>query len=141
MTDTKSLFQRILNRERNKKQRKKPDDREHRLQTACVQWFRYQYPQLAPLLFAVPNGGQRNPKTAARLKEEGVTPGVADLILLHPNSQHGALLIEMKTETGRQQATQKQWQQAVERLGYQYTVCHSIDEFTDTIHEYFSHLL
>ena len=27
------------------------------LQTACVEWFKLQYPKLAPLLFHVPNGG------------------------------------------------------------------------------------
>lgn len=42
--------------------------REHELQVASVRWFRLQYPEYAPLLFAVPNGGARD-------KREGVPQG------------------------------------------------------------------
>ena len=52
-------------------------DIEHRLQVACVRWFRLQHPNV--LIFAIPNGGQRNVVTAKRLKDEGVVAGVADL--------------------------------------------------------------
>lgn len=53
---------------------------EHNLQTACVRWFRYQYPK--DIILAVPNGGSRdNKKEAARLKAEGVLAGVSDLII------------------------------------------------------------
>ena len=65
-------------------------DAEHRLQCACVRWFRYQYPHHASLLFAVPNGGRRDAVTGARLKAEGVVAGVADLLLFVPTKQHGA---------------------------------------------------
>ena len=64
-------------------------DIEHALQCACVHWFRIQYPEYATLIFAVPNGGARNAITGARLKDEGVTAGVADLILLLPHREHG----------------------------------------------------
>ena len=64
--------------------RKPPSDEEHRIQTACVRWFRLKYPHLFARLFAVPNGGRRDGITGARLKEEGVLAGVADLILLVP---------------------------------------------------------
>ena len=57
-------------------------DEEHRLQSACVRWFRYQFPALAHSLFAVPNGGRRDAATGARLKDEGVLAGVSDLVLL-----------------------------------------------------------
>ena len=77
-------------------------DAEHRLQCACVRWFRYQYPHHVSLLFAVPNGGRRDAVTGARLKAEGVVAGVADLLLFVPTKQHHALCIEMKTATGRQ---------------------------------------
>ena len=56
-------------------------DLEHRLQCACVRWFAYQHPELKGTLFAVPNGGQRNALVAAKLKDEGVTAGVADLLV------------------------------------------------------------
>ena len=63
-------------------------DAEHRLQCTCVRWFGYQYPELSALLFAVPNGGRRDPVTGARLKAEGVVAGVSDLILFLPSDKH-----------------------------------------------------
>ena len=38
--------------------RKKSDNKEHRLQSACVRWFRHQYPKLSKVLFAIPNAAR-----------------------------------------------------------------------------------
>ncbi len=117
--------------------RKLPSDEEHRVQVACVRWFRLKYPHLSPRLFAVPNGGRRDGVTGARLKEEGVLAGVADLILLVPNAGYHALLIEMKTPKGRQSESQKAWQQEVCAEGeYKYVVCRSLEEFVREVEEY-----
>ena len=117
--------------------RKRPSSEEHHIQVACVRWFSLQYPQYRGRLFAVPNGGRRDATTAAKLKAEGVVPGVADLILLKSNRQFGALLIEMKTEKGRQRESQKKWQEIITSDGeYKYVVCHSFDEFKKEIEEY-----
>lgn len=109
---------------------------EHILQAACVQWFRLQYRHLAPLLFAVPNGGARSKATAGKLKAEGVVPGVADLLLLFPCMGFHALCIEMKTDKGRQSPTQKEWGNLVTGFGYRYEVCRSFDEFKAIIENY-----
>jgi hypothetical protein len=111
-------------------------NRESDLQSACVQWFRLQYPQLAPLLFAIPNGGYRNNLTAIRLKREGVVSGVADLILLRPNSEYTSLCIEMKTDKGRQTTRQRQWQEAAEANFNKYVICRSFEEFQSVIKDY-----
>lgn len=117
--------------------RKRPADEEHRMQCACVRWFSLQYPALRGRLFAVPNGGRRNPVTAAKLKAEGVVAGVADLILLKSNSKFGALLIEMKTSKGRQRDTQKRWQDTVCMDGeYKYVVCRSLQDFMAEVENY-----
>ena len=116
-------------------------DEEHRIQAACVRWFRYQYPSHRNSLFAVPNGGRRDAATGARLKDEGVLPGVSDLILLKPTPEHHALLIEMKTAKGRQSQSQKDWQQYVERDNYKYVVCHSFDEFRETVTAYMDDII
>ena len=120
---------------------------EHNLQAACVRWFALQYPSLKGLLFAVPNGGNRNPVTAAKLKAEGVVPGVADLILLVSrfvkskddegwyNTIH-ALCIELKTKQGRQSQAQTQWQEKVEGFGYKYIIVRSLDDFINQINDY-----
>ena len=109
---------------------------EHNIQVSCVQWFRYAHSSLSPLLFAVPNGGQRNVIVAAKLKAEGALAGVSDLLLLVPNNDYHALCIEMKSAKGRQTENQKAWQKEVEKQGYKYAVCRSLDEFTNTINNY-----
>lgn len=109
---------------------------ESRIQIACVGWFRMQYPTLAKLLFAVPNGGARRPLEGKIMKMEGTTAGVADLLLLYPSRGYHALCIEMKTATGRQQPTQREWQGAVEKHGYKYVICRSINDFVETVNEY-----
>ena len=104
---------------------------EHRLQCACVRWFRLQYPQLSRLLFAVPNGGVRDAVTGARLKAEGVVAGVADLILLTPSADGSAhsLCLELKTTSGRQSDSQREFQAAAEAAGNSYVIIRSLDDF------------
>lgn len=109
---------------------------EANLQSECIKWFNYQFPKLAPLLFAVPNGGSRNKIEAAGLKRQGVRAGVSDLILLFPRGGHGALLIEMKYGKGRQRESQKKWQRVTEAAGYRYVICRSLDEFMGEVRNY-----
>ena len=124
-------------------------EEEHNIQAACVRWFNLQWPQYRGLLFAIPNGGARSKATAAKLKAEGVVPGVADLILLVPKTdlvnvngsvgilpRYNALCVEMKTEKGRLSPEQKEWQAKVESHGYKYAVCHSLDEFIAVVNGY-----
>lgn len=129
-------FQQLVEHQRKHPQRKRPDDEEHRLQCACVNWFRLQYPTHASALFAVPNGGRRDRVSGAKLKAEGVLPGVSDLILLLPRGNHHGLLIEMKTESGKQSQAQRDWQRDMVHRGYKYMVIRSIDEFIDRVTDY-----
>lgn len=114
----------------------KPRHIESHLQRNCFTWFRLQYPRLRLLLFAVPNGGFRNKKEAGIMKAEGVTAGVADVILLIPSGGFASLCVEFKTEDGRQRATQKEWQTAAEGAGNKYVIVRSFDEFKDEIEKY-----
>lgn len=99
-------------------------EQEHNIQVACVNWFRYQFNNL--LIYAVPNGGQRNAVVAAKLKAEGAMAGVADLVIV-AKDRH--IYIEMKTPKGKQSELQVQFEQRVTALGHAYYVCHSIEEF------------
>lgn len=116
--------------------RRHPDDLEHRLQCACVNWFNIQFPSRRGLLFAVPNGGRRDAVTGAKLKAEGVVSGVSDLILLEPNGLFTSLCIEMKTPVGRQSTSQRTWQRLVEHHCAKYVVCRSLAEFIREINDY-----
>jgi len=115
------------------KARKPRHEEEHRIQAACVRWWRLQYPRHAHNLFAVPNGGWRGKATAGKLKAEGVVAGVSDLILLLPSGRYHGLCIEMKTRTGRQAESQKEWQAAIEQDGYRYIICRSLEEFMEQV--------
>ena len=108
--------------------------REDKLQAECVKWFRYQYPR--HVLFAIPNGGNRNAATGAMLKKTGTLAGVADLFLMHASKGWNGLFVEMKV--GKNQLTKTQIQFAFSALNanYKHTVCRSFDEFMRTIDEY-----
>ena len=119
------------------KSRMHPSDEEHRLQCTCVRWFRLQYKSISHALFAIPNGGRRDPTTGARLKAEGALAGVSDLILLKSNARYGALLLEMKTEKGKQSEAQKTWGKAITSSNeYKYVVCRSVAEFMTAVNNY-----
>lgn len=111
---------------------------ESETQRFCVKWFRLQYPQLAKLLFAVPNGGARNLTEAAIMKGEGVTAGVSDMLLMYPTDQYHGLCIEFKTAKGKQTQAQKEWQEIIEMRGYKYVICRTFEDFERTIKNYFA---
>ena len=90
------------------------------------------------MLFAVPNGGFRNKREAGIMKAEGVTAGVADVILLTPPGGYASLCVEFKTEDGTQRATQKEWQKAAEGAGNKYVIVRSFDAFKEEIETYLS---
>lgn len=112
--------------------------KESHLQQACVKWFRLQYPTIANLLFAVPNGGARSRTEAAIMKGEGVTAGVADLLLLIARGGFGSLAIEMKDDrkNAKQRPSQIQWQQAAEQAGNKYAVIRTFEEFQNIVNAY-----
>lgn len=55
---------------------------EDQLQSKCFQWTWNTHPETRYCLWAVPNGGDRRPYEAARLKATGVVSGVHDLHFL-----------------------------------------------------------
>lgn len=106
------------------------------MQVQCVRWFSLAYPRLAPLLHHSPNGGRRNAREGARFKAMGTRKGFPDLVLFFPSKDYHGLFIEMKSEKGRQQPSQKEWQRQLEWAGYKYVVCRSFGEFMTEIKEY-----
>jgi uncharacterized protein YlzI (FlbEa/FlbD family) len=119
----------------NKSQRKRPSDNEHRIQCACVRLFRYLYPKL--VIYAIPNGGQRNSIEAAKLKAEGVLAGVPDLHIPIPNNEYHSLYVEMKN--GKKGILSDKQNDMIERLrsyGNKVVVCRSVDDFEKEVKEY-----
>jgi hypothetical protein len=74
---------------------------EHVEQRCFVEWVRLKH---GVRIFAIPNGGKRNPREAMRLVVEGVSSGVPDLFV-----PEWLLWVEMKTKVGIVSKQQKDW--------------------------------
>lgn len=84
---------------------------------------------LVPLLFAIPNGGRRDSRTAASLKMEGVRPGVPDLLFAYQVLDYAGLFIEMKVKGGRVSPAQKEMMTLLEEEGgYKCVVAYGWEE-------------
>lgn len=118
---------------------------EHDEQAVIFRWARLQeavYPELR-MLHAIPNGGKRDKAVAARLRDEGVKPGVPDICLPVPRGEYHALYIELKRRAikgmqsaGRVTDVQKAWQAELTAQGYAACVCYGADEAIRAIKQY-----
>lgn len=119
-------------------QRKKPGHEEDDIQEAFFTPARIMFPKLGKLLIAIPNGGKRDAREAARMKKQGVTPGASDILCLVPNGKYNVLCLETKTETGTQSAEQKEFQKQIEAAGGLYLIYRSAAEGIEILKEYLS---
>ena len=112
---------------------------EHAHQVALMQMIalhQQQYPD-ACKIFAIPNGGVRDAITGAKLKAEGVKPGVADLMLpVARRSYHGLFLEMKKLKGGTQSSDQKEFQKQVTADNYLYVVAHGWQQAWETLLSY-----
>lgn len=124
------------------------DADEHTHQTALFLWAanNFENDWRLRLLFAIPNGGERNAIVASRMKAEGVKRGVPDVMLPVPVTQYdelsrpiyiNGLYVEMKRpsarlkrkpehkwDTGGVKPEQVSWLNALEAQGYKCVVCY-----------------
>lgn len=121
-------------------------DSEHSQQVAFFAWAADNvgdYPSLA-YIFAIPNGGLRDIRTAASLKAEGVRSGVCDIFLPFHNTftHYSGCFIEMKIEKYRSKknggCTEEQidFINYVTNAGYYCKVCYNWIEARDTLIAY-----
>lgn len=76
-------------------------------------------------IFSVPNEG-KDAKEQQRKKETGLLPGVSDCVVLVPGVP---IFCETKTQDGAQSPDQKKFENWVTKLGFQYIVVRSTEEF------------
>ena len=94
------------------------------------------------LLFAIPNGGRRDAVTGARLKAEGVHPGIPDIFLAVSDQLHHGLFIELKrpkrpgVRAGSPSKAQREVMQALTARGYCCKVAYGADEARKMIEWY-----
>ena len=106
-------------------------------QAALFEWVNLQSNESIKLLYSIPNGGYRPPRTAALLKRTGVKPGIPDMCLPVPRSPYHGLYIELKRAKGGQVSVfQKVWINALRAQGYRVDVCHGWTEAKESIEKY-----
>lgn len=96
---------------------------EHNTQAAFFDWLNVANIQGVELAFAVPNGGQRHPAVAAKLKKEGVKPGVPDVLLPVARGGFIGLSIEFKHGDGNPTKDQRERITAMQKEGWCVVVC------------------
>jgi len=79
------------------------------------------------LIFCVPNEATYN---NSKFKKMGVLGGVSDLILV---LQNRVIFVELKNYEGTQETNQKEFESRVLKLGHQYVIIRSLDEFKKLI--------
>lgn len=87
-------------------------------------------------MFAIPNGGYRNPKEALMLKLQGVRAGVSDIFIPVPNNKYHGFFLEMKVGNNKLSAKQEEFINDMRRNGYYCAVCYSHQEAITEINKY-----
>ena len=102
----------------------------------CVSLMQSQLPELA-LLFHIPNGGYRPTATAAKLKAQGVKPGVPDLFLQVARGNYHGLWIELKRRrSGKLSPAQQSWLIELNFQNYRAEVAHGSEEACAILYSY-----
>ncbi len=125
-------------------------DSEHSQQVALFAWAALnvgKYPALA-YMFAIPNGGLRDVRTATSLKAEGVKSGVCDIFLpmwgytLKQDNRYFGCFIEMKIEKYRNRKNGGCSDEQIDFIdwivgnGYYCTVAYNWEEAKDILVNY-----
>ena len=106
---------------------------ESKIQAEIYKWFHNNYclkfhnPRC--VIFSVPNE-REGAKEMMFLKSTGLLSGVSDLIVVIPNK---VLFVELKTAISRQQPNQKDFEDRVSNLGFEYHLIRSLEEFQQLI--------
>ena len=121
---------------------------EAKIQQEIYIWFHNNYPKC--IIHSVPNGfgitipdaiPKRYHKTIQQLiqkavnflKITGMTPGVSDMVVWLPNGR--AVMVEVKTDTGKKSDAQKRIQKKIEEMNGHYILVRSLEDFQQQIKE------
>jgi len=112
-------------------------DSEHAHQVALFVWASQQSDLRLKFMFAIPNGGLRQPATAMKLKAEGVKSGVPDIFLPVARSGYHGLFIELKRpKKSRLTKHQTMFAQFLLEMRYLVRVAYGFEQAKNFILEY-----
>ncbi|MDH2299812.1 VRR-NUC domain-containing protein [Cobetia sp. 29-18-1] len=113
-------------------------DREGHEQMVLIRWLNGEQRRgkqvgvlLEDVTYHVPNGGQRNKKTAADLKAQGVRAGVSDLVIASARGGWHGLYLEFKAAPPHDAAlagSQREWLARMEARGYLAVLAKGVEE-------------
>lgn len=108
---------------------------EHVEQCEVIRWFNKKFDNGSAIIYAIPNGGHRDIKTAVSLRDEGVMPGVADLKIEFESGED--IYLEMKrikgSTHGEHQVVFQKWQ---ENRGKKYILAFGAEDAKNKIIEW-----
>jgi hypothetical protein len=119
--------------------RAKPVDREGLEQAALMAELRARMPEVADLIFHVPNGGYRVKAVAAKLKAQGVKAGIPDLVLPMARGGFFGLYIEFKATPPNDATISPSQHEQIRKLneqGYLAVVCRGHFDTVEQIRAY-----
>jgi hypothetical protein len=119
----------VLSRE----QYRQTETAEHDLQASLIQYLKL-YARTDVYFFAIPNAGKRSWQTAARMKAEGLTAGVADICLMLMRGK--VAWLELKTGNEKQSAEQIAFEGICRVLEHPYRVASSFEEATAILRQW-----
>ena len=99
---------------------------EHDSQKSIVEYFRKEFPEY--IIFSTNNEACYKRKTY--FTEAGMLNGLADLVIVLPNK---IIFVELKTNKGVQSKSQKEFEDKIKSLGYDYYILRSLAEFQELI--------
>jgi len=103
---------------------------EAQIQVALVTQLRWRWQALPaeqrPFIFAIPNGGRRDPREAAHMLAQGVTAGLPDLQIVMPGGS--VIWVELKAHNGVLRQSQKDIHAKLKMLGHVVHVYYGLDE-------------
>lgn len=116
----------MLAKQRPSRVRAKPVDREGLEQAALLRELELRMPDVAGLIYHVPNGGHRHKLVAIKLKGQGVKAGIPDLVLPMARGGYFGLYIEFKATPPNDAPVSPSQHACIRRLneqGYLAIVC------------------
>lgn len=119
--------------------RAKSIDREGQEQAVLMTELRIRMPEVADLIYHVPNGGHRLKSVAAKLKQQGVVAGIPDLVLTMARGGYFGLYIEFKATPPNDAAISASQHERIRKLneqGYLAVVCRGHFDAMEQIRAY-----
>lgn len=115
---------------------------EHESQCAFFQLIDVQISSLRnryACAFAIPNGGDRHPAVARKLRAEGVRAGVLDVLYPRPVAGFAGLFLEFKKPGERPSDKQRVWIRLLRENGYRVELVYSAEEAWQVLRQYDPH--